>query len=265
MPVKYYRLRDGTPEKGQTWRDENVEERLSLCAVQTIGTAILEHTDSAGPVLEAGCGLGRWVIYLKEKGCDIIGIDIARDALKLISGHDSSIKLAAADIESLPFPDETFGAVISLGVVEHLEHGAEKALSEFSRVLKKDGALLLAVPYQNITRTMMLRPIRWVAGKIITGMRGPRPFAEYRYLRREVVRMVERAGFSVEKIEADDFTPPYNMGMYVDWPFLRSKKKWKLNWFGRLVRLPWRALSKWSVASGVFVVAQKTGAVDMGE
>ena len=70
--------------------------------------------------------------------------------------------------------------------------------------------------------------------------------------------MIERAGFSVGRIEADDFRPPYNMGMYADWPMLRSKRKWCLNWFGKLVRLPWRIISKWSVTSGVLVAGRKS-------
>jgi SAM-dependent methyltransferase len=254
LPAKYYKLRDSSPDKGQAWRGEDLEERISLCEAQTIEPIISAH--ASGKILEAGCGLGRWVLYLKSKGCDITGIDIARDGLVRITSHEPEAKVVAGNIESLPFNDNTFDTVISLGVVEHLEHGTEKALSEFRRVLKPGGALLLAVPYQNIVRTLMIRPLRWLYKKIIA--RGSRPFSEYRYIRREVVRMIAKAGFSVERIEADDFRPPYNMGMYVDWPMLRSRRKWRLNWFGKLVRLPWRMISKWSITSGVLVIGRKS-------
>jgi SAM-dependent methyltransferase len=254
LPAKYFKLRDSSPDKGQVWRGEDLQERISLCEAQTIAPVISEH--AGGKILEAGCGLGRWVLYLKSKGCDITGIDIARDGLARIASHEPEAKVVAGNIESLPFNDNAFDAVISLGVVEHLEHGTEKALSEFHRALKPGGVLLLAVPYQNIVRTLMLRPLRWLYKKIIA--RGPRPFSEYRYIRREVVRMVECAGFSVERIEADDFKPPYNMGMYADWPMLRSRRKWRLNWLGKLVRLPWRMISKWSVTSGVLVIGRKS-------
>ena len=55
------------------------------------------------------------------------------------------MKIEAADLTSLPFPDATFDGVVSTNVFDHLGGGKALALAEAFRVLKPGGRFLMAV------------------------------------------------------------------------------------------------------------------------
>ena len=100
-------------------------------------------------ILEAGCGLGPKVIYFKNHGFNVVGVDFVHSALKRLKQFDPSTKLATCDIHDCPFPDNSFGAYLSYGVVEHFPHGPTKSIEEAYRILKKNGIILMMVPAEN--------------------------------------------------------------------------------------------------------------------
>ena len=100
-------------------------------------------------ILEAGCGLGPKVIYFRQQGFSVIGVDFVQSALNRLKQFDPSTTLACCDVHNCPFPDNSFGAYLSYGVVEHFPHGPEEAIREAHRILKPDGILLMMVPAQN--------------------------------------------------------------------------------------------------------------------
>ena len=65
--------------------------------------------------------MGSKVIYLK-KGFHLIDIDFVQSGLKRLKQADPSTKLAACDIDDCSFPDDSFGAYLSHGVVEYFFH-----------------------------------------------------------------------------------------------------------------------------------------------
>ena len=107
------------------------------------------YLSKGGLILEAGCGLGPKVIYFKKKGFRVVGVDFVPSALKRLKQFDPSINLAACDIHDCPFPDDSFVAYLSYGVVEHFPHGSQDAIIEAYRVLKKGGIILMMVPAEN--------------------------------------------------------------------------------------------------------------------
>jgi ubiquinone/menaquinone biosynthesis C-methylase UbiE len=94
-------------------------------------------------VLEIGCGVGIDGLEFVKAGADYTGIDASARSLALakqyfeLSGYDSQ-NLILADVESLPFANETFDFIYSWGVLHHTPH-IEKAVSEIHRVLKPNG------------------------------------------------------------------------------------------------------------------------------
>ncbi len=54
------------------------------------------------------------------------------------------------DIINIPEPDETFDAILCTEVLEHIP-SAELAIKEFSRLLKKNGHLILTAPFCSLT------------------------------------------------------------------------------------------------------------------
>src|SRR5205823_2100422 len=92
----------------------------------------------AGTVLEAGCGLGQYVVLLRERGWRAAGVDWAVDALRMCR-RLAPVPLAAMKLEALAIRDASLKAYVSLGVVEHDEAGPDGILAEAARGLKTGG------------------------------------------------------------------------------------------------------------------------------
>ena len=100
-------------------------------------------TKNQDRILEVGCGLGYFLRYL-AKDRNAIGIDISRDALQ-IARKFTDIPLMQTSAEEITFKKESFSMVIAMDLIEHLHH-PEIFISESSRVLKKNGYLLITTP-----------------------------------------------------------------------------------------------------------------------
>lgn len=104
---------------------------------------------NSAKILEIGSGNGFSLCHGLLKGLDITGIEPgaqgfggryqrAKELLK-INGVDEK-RLINASAEVLPFEDDTFDAVFSVAVLEHVSD-VDKAMSESLRVLKPNGVL----------------------------------------------------------------------------------------------------------------------------
>ncbi|MBM3156027.1 MAG: class I SAM-dependent methyltransferase [Chloroflexi bacterium] len=53
-----------------------IEQELDACDLEALARdSFLTHIPEGGRVVDGGCGFGKWVIYLKRMGYDIVGID----------------------------------------------------------------------------------------------------------------------------------------------------------------------------------------------
>ena len=95
-------------------------------------------------VLDAGCGNGKNMNYLKDK-CEIIGIDSCKNFVTLCK--ERQLNVLESNILNLPFEDNTFDYIISIAVIHHLKTDTEryKAIDELLRVLKPNGKMLVTV------------------------------------------------------------------------------------------------------------------------
>jgi ubiquinone/menaquinone biosynthesis C-methylase UbiE len=98
-----------------------------------------------GNVLEVGCSNGRWLRWFSgEYGCEVWGVD---NEASVRDWGGSVVKLTNGDALNLPFKDEAFDVVISMGLVEHFsEKDKYKILEEQQRVLKDGGHLICQAP-----------------------------------------------------------------------------------------------------------------------
>jgi len=94
-------------------------------------------------ILDAGCGSGAILEFLGHK--KVTGVDIGRGFIQFCSLKYPHAKFYEANLEKLPFEDNSFDTVICSEVIEHLEH-PEKAIREFRRVLRSNGELILTTP-----------------------------------------------------------------------------------------------------------------------
>lgn len=111
-----------------------------------IARLLQEHLHSPKLLLEAGCGQGEVAIGLAALGHTVIGVDLASEALRDCRRRHPNLPLVIGDVGCLPFRDEAFDAITSLGVVEHFEAGPVPVLHEHVRVASDDAVLLVAVP-----------------------------------------------------------------------------------------------------------------------
>jgi len=100
-------------------------------------------------ILEAGCGLGPKLIHFDSKNYKIWGIDYIYYALNQVKHYNPNLIIAQSDVHALPFPESTFGAYLSYGVVEHFPQGPQDSILEAYRVLKPGGLIFMMVPAAN--------------------------------------------------------------------------------------------------------------------
>jgi len=243
---------------GQLGGSSDLEQDIALCAVQTIEPAFRKYLPAGERILEAGSGRGRWIFHLRRLGYDVIGIDLAEGDISYALQHDPTIPITKADVLETGFPDASFGAVISLGVVEHFIDGPGPAFDEVRRILRPGGLFLVTVPTQNPGRILLFNRLNDLK-RMIGRLRGHEfVFEEYRYSRRRFRSLLQSAGFEVLEEIPDDFRHPRNMGLYTDSRFLQHPSvRWQLNSAGNLIAKVLGAISPWLACSGTLWVCRR--------
>ena len=149
---------------------------------------VSRQVKAASPkILDVGCGTADLSIAFSDTG-QVTGCDFCHEMLirgiRKINAHGSRfpINLLEADALALPFPDETFDAVVSAFVLRNLAD-MRSGLDEMRRVLKPGGVLGIldfGMPRQPIIRRIYgfyFLEILPRAGRWISGADGP-----YQYL-----------------------------------------------------------------------------------
>lgn len=147
MPFKRLGPKNPHQEFSAQWTNSNIKLKIEAARSfpETLGK-IYKYCPPDGKLLEAGCGLGGWILHLKSKGYDVYGIDFVESAIDAIKAYDASMKVSVGDATKIDFPDSSFDFYLSLGVIEHLEDGPEPYLEEAYRLIKPGGYGLISVP-----------------------------------------------------------------------------------------------------------------------
>ena len=228
----------GDGEGGAYWHDADFEQHLLLTQYQTSYNYLLKKFPPPLCALEAGCGIGRWIIPMAQKGYEITGIEIEQEALNIIETHykATNLKLVNGDILNMPFQDDSFDLVISLGVLEHFEKPEiqNKAISEHIRVMKSDGFFFVTVPHVSILRLLIHFPYTLLLSLVRKAKGKKEFFTEYRYSARAFRRILEKNKLEIVEEIWDDLLPPYSFGLTVDYPLKRftlskDKIQYKMN------------------------------------
>ena len=97
-------------------------------------------------VLDAGCGAGRFLELLKGDYSKKFGVDMSL-AVEIAKENNPKVNIIQADISRLPFSDNYFDVVYSIGVIHHTSE-PKSVLRELTRVLR-DGGILSLCFYEN--------------------------------------------------------------------------------------------------------------------
>ena len=131
------------PEK---WR-ETKEGYLLLLRLQFAYEYALTKIPDNSYVLEVGCGDGYGTRMLSEKTKKIIGIDVDKQAIEEAKNKYGTDKCVfqVYDGQELPYSNDTFDAIASFQVIEHVNDD-KGFVSEINRVLKKGGIFMVTTP-----------------------------------------------------------------------------------------------------------------------
>jgi len=91
--------------------------------------------------LDVGCGAGGASIIAKERGANIYGIDVADGLLNFAKKNIPDGIFQVADIENLPFEDNTFDVLFAANSIQYTED-RNAALNELKRVCKPEGRIV---------------------------------------------------------------------------------------------------------------------------
>lgn len=103
----------------------------------------LSRCPAGGKILDAGCGTGQVVARLESLGFNPIGIEVSHPNVQAAAGITSRCQLY--DGRVIPFENDSFDAVGSFNVLEHVED-PEGYIVELVRVLKPGGQIVLSSP-----------------------------------------------------------------------------------------------------------------------
>jgi SAM-dependent methyltransferase len=105
-----------------------------------------------GRALDLACGAGRNALWLASRGWEVVAIDGASEAIRIVHEHDASIDARVMDLEDgapLPFEDESFDLVCILYYLHR------PLFAEAKRIVKRGGTVVCAV---KMTGTYRGRP-----------------------------------------------------------------------------------------------------------
>ena len=165
-------------------------------------------------VLEVGCGEG--LVLAAIKAPEKFGTELSAQALQKTQARTPA-QLSVALCERLPFPDNYFDLIASVGVMEHFidDHAAN---SELRRAVKVGGhyIVLLHVPLtrgqslqQKISEYIWPRPhpiklVKWLAGKFYKPIHQP---VQNKYTVQAAKTSLEQSGFDVMQVIHKGNTP----------------------------------------------------------
>lgn len=93
-------------------------------------------------IADLGCGSGIFSSILAAKGFAVVGVDISPGMIKLAQQKfpksQYQIDFTVGDVENLPFPADSFDAILLSGLLHHLPDPS-RCIREVHRILKPGG------------------------------------------------------------------------------------------------------------------------------
>lgn len=139
------------------YRGRNINAESVRCYLKTerhrfaeVATLVPDPPFNGARLLDIGIAYGFLAALLKEDGawqCE--GVDLAENIPvygAFVRHHNIPLHSGKLGIQPLPFPDETFQAVIFSEVLEHLRLAPSLVFKELRRLLTEEGFLVLTTP-----------------------------------------------------------------------------------------------------------------------
>lgn len=177
-------------------------------------------------ILDLGCGWGRVLKPVMDRGAQAVGLDISEQmtmlAKKHLLKHRHRPAILRGDGTRLPFRDESFDLVYSLLVLQHLSKENGRALiREVHRVLKPGGVAYLRVPGRFAPENMLFSFLQFLSIHLLR-LKDP---IRMRFYRVGEIGKLCRTLFRECEITAYEFRPPWNFHTRWTWQYIIIPKR----------------------------------------
>ena len=136
------------------WDIRKFENHLKSAVTAEEIPYFLKYMPKDGKILEAGCGMGRFVHYLSERGFNVVGVELGQEVVSALQRVAPELNVICGNVTKLPFGDNTIAGIISIGLVEHFIDGPRAPLAEFRRVLQPGRFAVITAPSYNLVRRL---------------------------------------------------------------------------------------------------------------
>lgn len=137
---------------GYGWQDPTnpQKQRLSIRALKELGPA------STVRLLDFGCGDAACSEFFHLRGYKVRGVDISETVIMRNRARFPEIEFEQVLPDSaVPYPDGSFDAIFSSEVIEHV-YDTQFVFSEFARLLRPGGLLILTTPYHGLLKNLII-------------------------------------------------------------------------------------------------------------
>ena len=141
-----------------------------------------------GKVLDIGCSNGYLLLSLKQKGCEVYGVETNLKFVEICK--EMGLEVFCGTVEDAKFPDESFDTIVMSQVLEHLP-SPKTTLKEIFRVLKPKGKVLVYCPNPESYLSQLF-------GKYWHGWHIP--FHFYTFTKETIGKFAIKTGFKIKKI-----------------------------------------------------------------
>jgi predicted SAM-dependent methyltransferase len=147
----------------------------------------LEREGKEAKIVDLGCGEGVVVNEHRQKGFDIVGMDLDYTADYILNGN----------LLETGFEDGSYDIVMVLDVIEHLQYEDQKAaFKEIHRILKPGGKFLFTIPNlaHFASRISFLFTGKLLHTSTLDRHKGDRPVNEYLEMMAPYFKITKKAG-----------------------------------------------------------------------
>jgi SAM-dependent methyltransferase len=106
--------------------------------------AFVDHVRGAGLVADLGCGPGHLTAHLRDRGLDVLGVDLSSAMIELARAAAPDLRFEVGSMAALGLPDASLAGILSWYSMIHTPpEDLPGYFAEFTRTLAPGGHVLL--------------------------------------------------------------------------------------------------------------------------